>query len=443
MDWFVKMSKKTIWIVVCLFALYSLNFGQNDKQLKVVTVGVLNDKAKILSMPKASPVQPRIAGMWVVQVKVDLQKGEVVWAKVVSGHVLLRLSAEKAAKQAKFEPMLTEFDTIYAMGVLIYKLEEFNGKTIENKRPKSMLSIVNLRDSIINGKAINLEKPVYPEDAKNSCANGKVEVLTLLNNWKGEVVAAKAISGNELLFEVSEKAVMKSNFAPSNISTNNDFYILGKVVYNFDSLSKCINVGVVNKNALSLPKPQIANLSHFRINEEQIVAVQVVIDESGNVITTEAIFGHALLRQASEFAARQAKFAPTLIEPGPLKVKALIIYRFKPDRTIETDIEKDDAVLGKLTNFVEPIPPFCNCRFASNPKVLVQVEVDEQGHITKATAISGHQLLKIVCEKAALATKFLPINFKTQLILSYNFTEISKWSVKYSSFEVNNVKIFK
>ncbi|HRH45866.1 MAG TPA: hypothetical protein PKY82_29760, partial [Pyrinomonadaceae bacterium] len=80
------MSKKTIWIVVCLFALYSLNFGQNDKQLKVVTVGVLNDKAKILSMPKASPVQPRIAGMWVVQVKVDLQKGEVVWAKAVSGH---------------------------------------------------------------------------------------------------------------------------------------------------------------------------------------------------------------------------------------------------------------------------------------------------------------------------------------------------------------------
>lgn len=441
------MSKKTVWIVVCLFALYSINFGQNDKQIKVVTVGVLNDKAKILSMPKASPVQPRIAGMWVVQVKVDLQKGEVVWAKAVSGHALLRLPVENAAKQAKFEPILTEFDTLYAMGVLIYKLEDFNGKQIENKHPKSMLSIVDSRDGIINGKATNLEKPEYSENAKNDCANGKVEVLTLLNNWKGEVVAAKAISGNELLFEASEKAVMKSKFASSNFNGDNNFYILGKVVYNFDSLSKCINVGVVNKKALSLPKPQIANLNHpkhFRINEEQIVAVQIVIDESGKVINSNAIFGHALLRQASEFAARQAKFAPTLIESGPLKLKALIIYKFKPDRTIETDIEKDDEmVLGNATNLISPPDVSCNCRFGSNPEILVQTDVDGQGNVVTSTAISGHPALRQVSEQAARASKFLPINLKTRLIISYSFIVAGRWSVKFLGVEIKNVRIIK
>lgn len=205
---------------------------------------------------------------------------------------------------------------------------------------------------------------------------------------------------------------------------------------------KTVNVGVVNKKALSLQKPKIPQ--HFRINEEQIVAVQVVIDESGKVMTTDAIFGHALLQQGCEFAARQAKFPPTLIEPGHHKVKALLIYKFKPDGTIETDIEKDDeAVLGKVTKFVEPIPPFCNCRYGSNPKVLVQAEVDGQGNVTKATGISGHAMLKIVSEKAALSTTFLPINFKTKLIISYNFTEINKWSVKYSNFEIKNVRILK
>lgn len=444
MDWFVKMSKKIFWIIVCLCVLCGINFGQDDKQIKVVNVGVLNNKAKILPMPKSPPAQPRIAGVWVVQVKVDLQKGEVVWAKAVSGHALLRPPAENAAKQAKFEPILTEFDTIYATGVLTYKLEDFNGKTIENKHPKSMLSIVNLRDRIINGKATNLEKPEYSEDTKNSCANGKVEVLTLLNNWKGDVVTTKAISGNELLFEASEKAVMKSKFSPSNISTNNDFYILGKVVYNFDYLSKCINVGVVNNRALILPKPQLANLSHFRINEEQIVAVQIVIDENGKVISSNAIFGHALLRQGSEFAARQAKFSPTLIEPGPLKVKALLIYKFKPDRTIETDIEKDDEmVLGNATNLISPPDVSCNCRFGSNPEILVQTDVDGQGNVVTSTAISGHPALRQVSEQAARFSKFLPINLKTKMIISYNFTEVNKWSIKFSSAEIKNVRIIK
>lgn len=435
------MSRKIFWIFFCFFTFFSLSHGQAEK---VVTVGVLNQKAKVLPMPKHPPAQPRMAGNVNIQVKVNLQNGEVVWAKAVSGHPLLRLPAENAAKQAKFNPILTEFDNFYATGVLVYKIEDFNSKTIENKKPKPILSVVDSRTAIINGKAINLEKPEYPEYARNSCADGKVEVLTLLNNWKGDVVAAKAVSGNEMLFATSEKAVMKSKFAPSNITTDNDFYILGKIVYNFDSLSNCINAGIVNKKALSLPKPQIPNLNHpkhFRINEEQIVAVQIVIDESGKVITADAIFGHALLRQGCEFAARQAKFSPTLINGHPIKIKALLIYKFKPDGTIETDIEKDDeAVLGKATNLVTPPLISCNCRFENNPKVLVEVEVNELGNVIKATAISGHPALRQVSEQAARFSKFLPINLKTKLIVSYNFfTEIEK----PTSVEIISVRIIK
>lgn len=436
------MLKQIFWIIVCLFTIYSLNLGQSKpKETKVINVGVLNEKAKTLPMPKVPPIQPRIAGSVNILIKIDLQKGEVISANAISGHALLRLPAEQAAKQAKFEPILEEFDTVYALGVLVYKIENLNGEAIENKHPKPILSIVDSRKAIINGRAINLEKPEYPEEAKNSCANGKVEVLTLIHSWKGEVVAAKAISGNELLFRASEKAVMKSKFASSNFSGDNDFYVLGKVVYNFDSLSKCINVGVVNKRALSLPKPQ-ANLSHFRINEEQIVVVQVIIDENGKVISADAIFGHALLRGACEHAARQTKFPSTLINPGPLKISALLVYKFKPDRTIDTNIEKDDeSVLGRAVNLISPPFVSCNCRFPSNPNVLVQAEVDEQGNVTKATGISGHSVLKQASEQAVRSSKFLPINLKTKLIISYNFTEVDKWSVKFSRVEIKNVRL--
>jgi hypothetical protein len=227
--------------------------------------------------------------------------------------------------------------------------------------------------------------------------------------------------------------------------TKKSFWII-VYLFAFCSLSwgqpKSINVGVVNKKALSLPKPTFTN--HFRINQEQLCVVQIVIDMEGKVISAKAIYGHGLLRGACENAARQAKFSPILTTIPPIKIAALLVYKFKPDKTIETDIEKDDeAVLGKTINFVEPIPPFCNCRFGSSPNVLVQAEIDGQGNVTKATAISGHALLKIVSEHASRFAKFLPINLKTKLIISYNFTKVNKWSVKYSSFEIKTVRILK
>lgn len=215
---------------------------QKYKTEKVIfTTQVLNLKAKVLPMPQVPPIQPRIAGNVVVQVKINLQKGEVVSTNTVSGHPLLRPWIEKSARQAKFEPILTEFDTIYAVGVLVYKVEDLNGKTIENNKPKPILSVVDSRKAIINGKAINLEKPAYPEKAREVCANGKVEILTLIHSVKGDVISAKAISGNKLLFEESEKAVMKSKFTLTNFNGKNDFYVLGKIVYDFDYLSGCSN----------------------------------------------------------------------------------------------------------------------------------------------------------------------------------------------------------
>jgi len=58
--------------------------------------------------------------------------------------------------------------------------------------------------------------------------------------------------------------------------------------------------------------------------------VQVTIDEQGNIVSASAVSGHPLLRQAAEQAARQAQFAPTLLEGVPVKITGVIVYNFVP-----------------------------------------------------------------------------------------------------------------
>lgn len=58
------------------------------------------------------------------------------------------------------------------------------------------------------------------------------------------------------------------------------------------------------------------------------VKVEVHIDEQGNVVSAQSISGHRLLRTAAEKAAKEAKFTPTLFEGVPIKVRAILGYKF-------------------------------------------------------------------------------------------------------------------
>lgn len=88
-----------------------------------------------------------------------------------------------------------------------------------------------------------------------------------------------------------------------------------------------VSGGVLNGKALSLPKPPYpAAAKAIRVSGD--VNVQVTIDEKGNVISANAVSGHALLKQVSEQAARSAKFSPTMIGTQPVKVTGLIVYKF-------------------------------------------------------------------------------------------------------------------
>ena len=88
-----------------------------------------------------------------------------------------------------------------------------------------------------------------------------------------------------------------------------------------------VSGGVLNGKAVSLPKPSYPPTAKA-VRAGGDVNVQVMIDERGNVVSANAVSGHALLRQVSEQAARSAKFSPTLLGGQPVKVTGIIVYKF-------------------------------------------------------------------------------------------------------------------
>lgn len=92
---------------------------------------------------------------------------------------------------------------------------------------------------------------------------------------------------------------------------------------------KVISGGVLNGKAYSLAKPPYPPAAKA-VRASGAVSVQVLIDESGNVVSANAVSGHPLLRDASESAARGSTFSPTLLCGQPVKVSGLITYNFVP-----------------------------------------------------------------------------------------------------------------
>jgi len=90
-----------------------------------------------------------------------------------------------------------------------------------------------------------------------------------------------------------------------------------------------ISGGVLNGKATRLVRPEYPAAARA-VKASGAVNVQVTIDEQGNIISASAVSGHPLLRQAAEQAARQAQFAPILLEGVPVKVTGVIVYNFVP-----------------------------------------------------------------------------------------------------------------
>ncbi|HEX9544041.1 MAG TPA: energy transducer TonB [Pyrinomonadaceae bacterium] len=90
---------------------------------------------------------------------------------------------------------------------------------------------------------------------------------------------------------------------------------------------RVISKGVITSEALSLPKPSYPQIAKT-LKIQGTVNVQVLISESGKVLSAKALSGHPLLVTAAQQAALQARFSPTMLGEQPVKVSGIITYNF-------------------------------------------------------------------------------------------------------------------
>lgn len=101
--------------------------------------------------------------------------------------------------------------------------------------------------------------------------------------------------------------------------------VMGKATEN--STGVIIRGGVLNGKALSFPPPAYPPIARAARATGKVI-VKIILDEDGKVVAAQVESGHPLLQQAALKAAREAQFAPTLLEGKPVKVFGVLTYNF-------------------------------------------------------------------------------------------------------------------
>lgn len=89
-----------------------------------------------------------------------------------------------------------------------------------------------------------------------------------------------------------------------------------------------VTTQILSSKAISKPAPPYPPLA-ITTRTEGTVAVEILIDEEGKVISATATSGPPMLRAAAQNAALQARFTPTFLNGRPVKVSGVITYNFK------------------------------------------------------------------------------------------------------------------
>lgn len=95
--------------------------------------------------------------------------------------------------------------------------------------PKPLLKPVT--GGVLNGSAVSLPKPNYPESAKSVRAQGLVVVEVVIDT-NGKVISARAVSGPSVLQQAAVQAAQQARFSPTTLS-GQPVRVAGTINYNF------------------------------------------------------------------------------------------------------------------------------------------------------------------------------------------------------------------
>ncbi|HLM03500.1 MAG TPA: TonB family protein, partial [Pyrinomonadaceae bacterium] len=179
--------------------------------------------------------------------------------------------------------------------------------------------------------AISFQKKEYKKAAR--FYQRVLDVLT-----KNSAAGNRAASGDEitLIYYRTEcafrKAEMEQEFEPLKEKYRQQITLKTKSEADKTNGARepqVVNKGILNGNAVSLPKPVYPDEAR-KFRAEGVVEVHVIIDERGKVIyACAARSDHFALNAAAETAAYQARFSPTQFEGKPVRVFGRIAYNFR------------------------------------------------------------------------------------------------------------------
>jgi protein TonB len=104
-------------------------------------------------------------------------------------------------------------------------------KTEDDLPPARKVHVRPVSGGVLNGKAISLPKPDYPDAARRLRASGMVTVEVVID-VNGRVISAKATSGSPMLRDAAERAAMGARFTPALLS-GQPVKVSGQINYNF------------------------------------------------------------------------------------------------------------------------------------------------------------------------------------------------------------------
>jgi TonB family protein len=226
--------------------------NQTKKQQRELPRVVVSDGPAVLNgraLALVTPRYPAIArkghakGTVVVKVLID-EEGNVIEARVISGHPLLWAVSVEAAKNSLFSPTMMSGTPVRVTGVIQYNFIEGERSEVAQaheaaaQKDEKVLDVclqdcdkVTSDSSVLKGHALKLAKPEYPASARDAGVSGSVEVRVLLDE-KGKVISAQAVSGDPLLRDVCVEAAKNSLFSPTLLA-GTPVKVTGIIRYNF------------------------------------------------------------------------------------------------------------------------------------------------------------------------------------------------------------------
>ena len=191
--------KSLLFVVIAVLAVTNSAVAKPQQQ-----------QQRLMIVRQVAPVYPdeakraKVEGTETLYVTVE-QNGEVSMAKVVNGHQLLQQAAVDAAMQWRFSNPFNDPVTIQL--ILDFALKA--GSDAEKQHTSTA------ERPLINTHKVDA---VYPEEAKRLDIQGAVSVEITVND-NGEVIDAKAVSGNEALRPAAVDAAKQFRFTNNRKTT--------------------------------------------------------------------------------------------------------------------------------------------------------------------------------------------------------------------------------